>query len=37
MGHGGAPRMENRGNREFGPQIPGIGGDGEHRLGACLE
>src|SRR3954471_14419739 len=37
MGHCRTPGMEYRGGANAGTQMPGIGGDGEQRLGGCAE
>ena len=37
MGHRRAPAVEHGGEAEVGAQVPGIGGDGEQRLGRRAE
>ena len=37
MGHGRAPGVQHSGDADAGTQVLWIGGDGQHRLGRCLE
>src|SRR3546814_11875259 len=37
MGEGGSPGVKNGGDADPGAEVPGISGDGQHRIGRRLE